>query len=306
MRLASLVKRNAAALAERRGRRPRSPGSLSTHSSEFHELYRRFPYFGYVDVTVGRLPSFLMLSNNDDRVAQMYFWYGPDAFESLSLRIWSQLAPRANVIFDIGAFTGVYTLAAMHAAPHAEVHAFEPIRRVFGRMIDNLAVNAMGQHAHAHNVAVSNVAGDARMQIFRGPLTLSSGSSLVDKPSQTVMDTEPVRTVRGDKYARELGLDHVDLFKVDVEGAEALVLEGLGDLIAEEPDLIVEVSSPATLRGIQQLLGSDYHCVILDDVRHRAWSGDPAHLGAFSNVLFTTMPVRELDALLVNAGAALQ
>lgn len=302
MRFATLQKRNALALAVRREREPGRRGlGVSVHTPEFHALYRSHPYFGYVDVVVDDVPPFVMFSNNDDRVAQMYFWYGPDAFESLSLRIWSRLARAARTIFDVGAYTGVYSLVAAKASRQAEIHAFEPIRRVFGRFIDNLCVNAVGGRVHAHNLALSDAEGDATMRLFRGHLTLSSGSSLMDKPSQEVVDVEPVRTVRADKFAREMGVEDVDLVKVDVEGAEQLVVEGLGDLLVHRPDLLVEVSSPAVLDVLSDRLGPDYDYVVIDERCGPAVPGDRDALRAYDNVLFTAMPRDRLDTLLVEA-----
>jgi hypothetical protein len=70
---------------------------ISTHDADFQVLKREYPYFGYIDVGVEDVPPFLMFSSNDDRVAQTYFFYGADAFESLSLRIWRELARRSSV-----------------------------------------------------------------------------------------------------------------------------------------------------------------------------------------------------------------
>src|SRR3712207_3489738 len=53
---------------------------VSVHNEHFQVLKRQHPYFGYVDIEVENVPPFLMFSNNDDQVAQTYFWYGPDSF----------------------------------------------------------------------------------------------------------------------------------------------------------------------------------------------------------------------------------
>ena len=78
----------------------------STHSKSFQALKKKYPYFGYIAVEIEDVRPFLMFSSNDDRVAQTYFFYGANAFESLSLRIWRELAQGSRHIFDIGAFTG--------------------------------------------------------------------------------------------------------------------------------------------------------------------------------------------------------
>lgn len=47
-----------------------------------------------MDAEIEGVCPFLMFSSNDDRVAQTYFFYGADAFESLSLRIWREAGPQ--------------------------------------------------------------------------------------------------------------------------------------------------------------------------------------------------------------------
>lgn len=155
---------------------------VSVHDRGLHEFKNNHPYFGYVEVEVEGVPPFVMTSNDDDQVAQVYFWYGPNAFESLSLRLWCKLAQESKYVFDIGAYSGVYALAAAQANPDASVHCFEPIRRVFGRLLANLSVNRRHGKIQAYNLALGDEDGEATMYIFSGRLTnLLTGASLVDK-----------------------------------------------------------------------------------------------------------------------------
>jgi methylase of polypeptide subunit release factors len=121
---------------------------VSVHDRGLREIKREYPYLGYVDVEVEGVPPFLMFSTNDDQVAQTYFWHGPDAFESLSLRLWRELARHSGSVLDVGAFTGVYSLTAARANPEAEVYCFEPVKRTFGRLVINLKANRLGQGFH--------------------------------------------------------------------------------------------------------------------------------------------------------------
>lgn len=117
----------------------------SVRDEVFRTLKTEYPYYGYIDVKVEGAPPFVMFSNNDDRVAQTYFWFGPNAFESLSLRIWRELARRSDRIFDVGAFTGLYALTAASANEDARVCCFEPVKRIFGRLLVNLEANRRAQ-----------------------------------------------------------------------------------------------------------------------------------------------------------------
>lgn len=89
-----LAKANLRALANRPLLKPGYEyRPISTHSSDFQALKKEFPYFGYINVEVEDVRPFLMFSSNDDRVAQTYFYYGANAFESLSLRIMAGAGP---------------------------------------------------------------------------------------------------------------------------------------------------------------------------------------------------------------------
>src|SRR5688572_26157283 len=76
------------------------------------DLRKIAPYFGYVEVSISGVPEFSMLSNNDDFVAERYFWYGADAYEPTSLQVWTGLARRSAVVCDVGSYTGVFALSA--------------------------------------------------------------------------------------------------------------------------------------------------------------------------------------------------
>lgn len=50
---------------------------ISPHNKEFHALKDKYPYFGYLEAQVEGASPFVMFSNNDDRVAQIYSGMAP-------------------------------------------------------------------------------------------------------------------------------------------------------------------------------------------------------------------------------------
>ncbi|CAN5130227.1 hypothetical protein BH20ACT9_BH20ACT9_03520 [soil metagenome] len=309
MRADRLAEMNAQALAHR----PfldwdYEPQPLSTHKSRFHEIKRRFPYFGYIDVKVEDVPPFVMFSNNDDRVAQMYFWYGPNAFESLSLQAWAHLSRRSRHIFDIGAYTGVYSLAAARANQEAEVYCFEPVKRVFGRLVDNLVVNRLGTTVKPFDVALSNLDGRATMNLFRTHRTLLSGSSLLPKSGKPIVASEDVDALRLDTFVERHGVPGVDLVKIDVEQAEQLVIEGMDDTLRRyRPTVLVEVSSADRLRELVDVLRPlGYGFAVVDDILQRFHVDDVGAHQKVCNVLFSSIPANEFGGLCAALEARLQ
>ena len=47
----------------------------------------------------------------------------------------------SDVIFDIGANTGIFALVSGAANPKARIFAFEPVSRVFEKLKGNVALN---------------------------------------------------------------------------------------------------------------------------------------------------------------------
>jgi FkbM family methyltransferase len=277
---------------------------IPTRDRQLRRLKRKHPYFGYVSVEVDGVEPFVMFSNDDDPVAQIYFWFGPNAFESLSLRIWRELVLSSRHILDVGAFTGVYALTAAHANPEARVFCFEPIKGSLNRLMVNLAVNRQVENVRVSDAAVGDTDGTAEMNLFNAPRTmlggtssyaLLSGSSLVQKGTKEVVAREPVRMTRLDTFVRDHDVDRVDLVKIDVERAEKMVLAGMSDVVHEHrPHLLVEVFSGENLQEVAGMLPS-YSFAVIDEVEQSARVDDPEIPdGEARNVLFSPNSAADL------------
>src|SRR5262249_42109813 len=79
---------------------------------------------------------------------------------------------------------------------------------------------------------------------------------------------EVVPMSRLDFVIRSHGLDGLDLIKVDVEGHEPEVLEGMGPFLAEsKPTLLIEVLSDSAGEKLEALLGPlEYLYFDLDEI----------------------------------------
>jgi FkbM family methyltransferase len=150
-----------------------------------------------------------------------------------------------RVVLDVGANCGAASvyLAAHH--PDATVHAFEPAsgpRAICERNVadhPNITVHPFGLHDH-----------DAELALHHAPDSIMGS---VVRPSE-VGTSEPVRVRRGETWAREQGIDRVDVLKVDVEGCELEVLDGLGDLVGAASVIYVEYDSRVARREIEARL----------------------------------------------------
>jgi FkbM family methyltransferase len=143
------------------------------------------------------------------------------------------------VFFDIGSNVGFFALlAARQVGPSGHVYAFEPVPA------NAAAIEANVRSNHLTNVtvrveAVSRRTGTARLWLddHPGGATLSE----VDAGASASGSTE-VRTVALDDLVARAVIRAPDVVKIDVEGAEAAVLEGMSDLLRERrPTVIAEV-----------------------------------------------------------------
>ena len=137
-----------------------------------------------------------------------------------------------SVLMDVGANVGEWTMAALAAIPGAFIHAFEiaeptanQLKRNLAPFQSRVAANAFGLGDRDGEVTVylpheSNTAAS----VFEAAIDVSAK----DHGIKNVVELRStIRT--GDGYMRCNGIEHVDLLKIDVEGAEMQVLRGFGE-----------------------------------------------------------------------------
>ncbi|CAO3432573.1 FkbM family methyltransferase [Azospirillum endophyticum] len=252
--------RNAATVDTRiwqRGFGAIDPGGLFSIS-------RQFPYRGFVEIEPMIGEPIVLFDDNDDLVCMSLGWRG--SYEPASLRLWQTLASTARVVFDIGAYTGIYALMAARAAPEARIVAVEPVEANLVRLKRNFEANGC-DHALAVHAAVLDRPGGVTLSRTAAGDFLTSGASIVRQTPAEGAASETVRGLTGADLLELVGEMAVDLVKIDVEGAEAHVLLGMVGLLENSgPDLLIECldeESAAKVDAILRPLGYRFH--IIDD-----------------------------------------
>ena len=85
----------------------------------YEELIKHPKVFDWVTCEINENVRYQMFLANDDGVALRFFWNG--CYEAFAMKIWAELSVKSEVIIDVGAHTGAYTLAAMAANPSAKI-----------------------------------------------------------------------------------------------------------------------------------------------------------------------------------------
>jgi FkbM family methyltransferase len=124
-------------------------------------LYKHLHFKGRFRVQVEPGKSFQLIHYGFE-IENEIFWRGIDnGWEKISMGLWRQLCNESQVIFDIGANTGIYSLVAKTVNPEARVFAFEPVERVFDKMVKNYELNKY--IITCYQKAVSNYSGKAKI-----------------------------------------------------------------------------------------------------------------------------------------------
>ncbi len=136
-------------------------------------------------------------------------------------------APEQPLILDAGGNIGMTTLYFKYRYPEAEVHVFEPDATNFEYLKKNVGVNKL-QNVHLHQVALSDKPGKltlyTRKDVKGGDIGVSVNKDFranYHDAADIVEMTVPAELLSG--YVKR----PVDMLKLDVEGAEELILRDL-------------------------------------------------------------------------------
>ena len=163
------------------------------------------------------------------------------------LRQLQRLLSPGDVFIDVGANIGLYALKASRlVGPTGRVLALEPGVEAYGHLTANLALNDFGW-AEAMKGAASDRAGEA--VLHHVPLGNDPQAfSLIANDRAQVGET--VETLTLDILIARCDLTRVDLIKIDVEGAEPMVVAGARGMLARfKPAVIFECNAHISAGG---------------------------------------------------------
>lgn len=146
--------------------------------------------------------------------------------------------PRDAVVFDVGANVGWWTvpLARHLAAGGGRVIAFEPVPANRARLEWAIAANAVQQSVQVAPVALGDAPGELGMWLKSEETGAGSGTAALVTGDGEAHLRVPVVTL--DAWAAEQGITRCELMKLDIEGAELMMLRGAERFIAATRPLI--------------------------------------------------------------------
>ena len=169
-------------------------------------------------------------------------------------------AVEVRTVLDVGANVGAAAVWFSVVYPDATVHALEPAREPFALLARNTADRP---RVVAHQLGLFSA--DRSVPLHHGALDTVTASVGVSRLTRADAETVQLRAVAD--WLREQAIDRVDVLKLDTEGCEVPILEGMRGRLASVQVLHVEFHREADRKAIDRLVG-DTHLLVYGHIHH--------------------------------------
>lgn len=190
-----------------------------------------------VEFEVGEEKLKLTVPANEARVAPVEVLnFG--SYEPFESRVMDLLAAKSSVVLDVGANIGYHAIRIALRETSAKVYAFEPVPLFNKFLQENVFLNEIGRRVECLNYGLSNKNG--AFDFFITPRNGTNGS-LRNVAERDDFQRMTVLTMKLDDWVTNNTVAP-EFIKIDVEGAELLVLQGAVNTIEEhKPKILTEL-----------------------------------------------------------------
>jgi FkbM family methyltransferase len=159
-------------------------------------------------------------------------------YETRTLRTLVDKGYTPAIIYDIGASNGVWSDTIAVTVPQAEYHLFEPLAEAVPFYRRDLQERlARRPNFYLHTVALSDHGGLAEFFVTHD----AWGSSILDRGAiPEVKEFVPVPVFTLDEWVEQYSLPLPNVIKIDVQGAERLILTGAKGVLLHVDILFLE------------------------------------------------------------------
>lgn len=161
-----------------------------------------------------------------------------------------------NTVFDVGANVGNWCDLAAGYFPAARIHAFEISAGTFRTLAARLGNDA---RFTLNNFGLSNRAGNIHYRDF-GDGSGHNSIIVENVGGHGSIESVPLSEARvdtGDDYCSRNSISQIDFLKLDVEGAEHLILEGFTRMLAAQAIGLVQFEY-GYINGATKFLMKDF------------------------------------------------
>lgn len=184
----------------------------------------------------------------ETRMYDMVYFLGE--YENYVTKVIGSVVKSGDVCFDVGANFGWFTtfllsLEKISNKKIAEIHAFEPLKKVFENLSENVRFCESPERAILNNFALTDKISETVIYIID---RLGSGHSSLAKNSDEKITEEKIHTKTFDDYVVSNAVENVDFIKIDIEGSELKFLKGGTKMFAQKipPVMVMEMALDTT------------------------------------------------------------
>lgn len=163
---------------------------------------------------------------------------------------------KPKVLFDVGAHTGEWTCTAAELVPSAHIHSFEISPKIF----DTLKLHSEKYSSiQIVNKGLADFEGETEFYLEDSALGMTSMVTQKHLPAEA--HKEIAQVITGDTYCTEQKISHIDMVKIDVEGAESKVLAGFKGMLANDSIDIIQFEY-GRVNIFARFLLYDFYCLL--------------------------------------------
>lgn len=180
------------------------------------------------------------------------FWACLESYEpDLTLFLTEFIDDKKGTFIDVGAHIGRFS--TLMAKKNWDVISFEPLKINFKALENNLKINGLEKNARIFNAGLGNVAEE--QTIFFNKLELGE-ASIYEREGDTKDD---IKILRFDDIYKDFALNDMCVVKVDVEGYEEKVIEGMHDFVkTHKPLFVIELWAEKSPKLVDFLKSQGY------------------------------------------------
>ena len=155
------------------------------------------------------------------------------SFEYDTLNRYSNLLKKGDIVLDIGANVGIFSLLGAQVVGNTgKIFAFEPSQITYNALLENLKLNQVS-NIYPQKLALSNTEGTIHLND-----TEDDSLNFIDtKNINTKGEIVEMKTL--DNWLTINQLAKVDFIKIDIEGAEYLCFQGAEQMFRNTPPTII-------------------------------------------------------------------
>jgi FkbM family methyltransferase len=173
-----------------------------------------------------------LIINLNEPMDQLIFFHNEYEKEQINFLTTNIKDFNPNIFIDVGANSGIYSLQVGKNFPDVKIVSFEPVKETFLKFKKNILLNKNIRNIKAYNLGLSDQNQSLEMKALKKNGYIQQGGfGVVSQNENTLsLHTEFALFKKGDE---QFDLKNNIIFiKIDVEGHELSVLNGMAELIS--------------------------------------------------------------------------